>query len=137
MKKRISIFKDRRAESYVDVGVTVLIVCFLLVFICSFVSLLSAQDRVDRICKGLCEMASVRGTTDLGDSLEALVGDSSMPVTVDFSNTVYWDEESRVQLGDAIVCTVRAEIVFIGFGNYVRTIEVSATSTGVSRVYWK
>ena len=137
MKKRYEILCDRRGETYIEIAVSVLIFVFILVFILSSVSYLSAASYCDRVAKALCEAACVRGSTDIGDLADEILGENKYGLSFDFSGSDLLDPSGQVQLGDVIVVTVTGSFRFAGFGEFRTLVPLKATSEGVSRVYWK
>ena len=131
--------KEKRAEGYIDVAVTVLVVSFLLMFMVSVFGVVSQKQDLRYMCSELVEMATVTGK--VGDEVqaryEALCAERGIYPEVDFE-TVYFDEaDGKVQLGEIISCKLTMETGLKGFGGEWFTIPMEATQSGLSQVYWK
>ena len=136
MKKRIC---NNRAEGYIDVAVTVLVVSFLLILMVSVFGAVSQKQDLKYMCSELVEMATTTGK--IGDEVqaryEALCEETGMNPTVSFS-TVYFDEDSgKVQFGEVISCTLTVESGLLGFGGELFAFTMTATESGLSQIYWK
>ena len=138
MKPLLRKIQDKRGDGYLDTVLSVLILCFVMVFILSAVSLILQAARLQQAADRLCEYACEQGHTDLKDYVGTVQEDTGMNFTADFSSSEYLDAPTcRVQLGDAVRVTLTAEVPFLGFGNGARTLTLTATATGLGRVYWK
>jgi hypothetical protein len=136
MKKRIC---NNRAEGYIDVAVTVLVVSFLLILMVSVFGAVSQKQDLKYMCSELVEMATTTGK--IGDEVQArydtLCEETGMNPTVSFS-TVYFDEDSgKVQFGEVISCTLTVESGLPGFGGELFAFTMTATESGLSQIYWK
>ena len=134
MKQRIN---NRRGEGYIDIAVTILVVAFLLVFFINAASLIALNQNLKTIADHLTDYACLHGTTDVGDYATELREQTGIDFSCDFSESRTLDALGRVQLGEPIVCTVNCQTSFLGFGDFVFPITVTATSRGMSQVYWK
>ena len=131
--------KQKRAEGYVDVAVTVLVICFLLILTVRVFGAVSQKQNLRYMCSELVEMATTTGK--VGDEVwaryDALCEETGLQPMVSFS-TVYFDaDEEKVQLGEVISCTLTAESGLPGFGDRYFTFSMTATESGLSQVYWK
>ena len=130
--------RSRRADGYLDTVLSVMVLCFVLVFILSAVSLVLQYARLQQAADRICESACEKGGTDLGDYLQTVAADVGLVFATDFSGSVFLDEAAgKIQLGDAVRVTLTAEVRFLGFGDFARTVTLSARANGLSRVYWK
>lgn len=130
---------NKRAEGYIDVAVTVLVVSFLLILMVSVFGAVSQKQDLKYMCSELVEMATTTGK--IGDEVqaryEALCEETGMNPTVLFS-TVYFDEDSgKVQFGEVISCTLTVESGLPGFGDKFFAFTMTATESGLSQIYWK
>ena len=130
---------NKRAEGYIDVAVTVLVVSFLLILMVSVFGAVSQKQDLKYMCSELVEMATTTG--NIGDEVqaryEALFEETGMNPTVSFS-TVYFDGDSgKVQLGEVISCTLTVESGLPGFGGELFAFTMTATESGLSQIYWK
>ena len=131
--------KQKRAEGYVDVAVTVLVISFLLILMISVFGAVSQKQDLKYMCSELVEMATVTGK--VGDEVqaryEALCAEKGISPEVVFE-TVYFDEtDGKVQLGEIISCTLTMETGLMGFGGEWFAIPMTTTESGLSQVYWK
>ena len=131
--------KKKNAEGYIDVAVTVLVVSFLLILMVSVFGAVSQKQDLKYMCSELVEMATTTGK--IGDEVqeryEALCEETGMNPTVSFS-TVYFDGDSgKVQLGEVISCTLTVESSLPGFGGELFAFTMTATESGLSKIYWK
>ena len=131
------ILKQKHAESYVDVAGTVMIVAFVLVFAVNMVSLVALNQNVKTVADQLTEYASMKGTTEVGSYAEDLRQKTGIDFTYSFAGSTTIDSSGRVQLGEQIVCTVTFRNSMIGFGSVIHPVELRASASGLSRVYWK
>ena len=130
---------NKRAEGYIDVAVTVLVVSFLLILMVSVFGAVSQKQDLKYMCSELVEMATTTGK--IGDEVqeryETLCEETGMNPTVSFS-TVYFDEDSgKVQFGEVLSCTLTVESGLPGFGGELFAFTMTATESGLSKIYWK
>ena len=130
---------NKRAEGYIDVAVTVLVVSFLLILMVSVFGAVSQKQDLKYMCSELVEMATTTGK--IGDEVqeryEALCEETGINPTVSFS-TVYFDEDSgKVQFGEVISCTLTVESGLPGFGGEFFAFTMTDTESGLSQIYWK
>ena len=131
------ILKQKRAEGYIDVAVTVMIVAFVLIFAVNLVSLVALHQNVKTIDDQLTEYASMKGTTEIGSYAEELRKKTGIDFAYSFASSTTMDSSGKVQLGERIVCTVRFQSSMIGFGDVIHPIDIQASSSRLSQVYWK
>lgn len=129
--------RSRRAEGYVDVAVTVLIVAFVLIVMVNLVSLIVTHQNMKVLADQIAEYAAVNGSTDVEDYIEEQKKRYGFDFTCDFSGSQWIDGSENVQLGSSIVCTVNRDIGFLGFGKVFHSLSISASSSALSQVYWK
>jgi len=131
--------KNCQAEGYVDVVVTVLIVCFLLALMIGVFGAISQKQDLKYMCSELVEVATTTG--QVGDAVqqryEMLCAETGLTPTVSFQ-TVYFDDVSKkVQFGEIISCTLTMDSGLAGLGNEIFTFSMTATESGLSQIYWK
>lgn len=129
--------KEKRGEGYIDIAVTILVVVFLLVFFINAASLIALNQNLKTIADHLTDYACLHGTTDVGSYVAELYEQTGVVFSCDFSESRTLDAQGHVQLGEPIVCTVTCRTSFLGFGDFVFPVTVTATSRGMSQVYWK
>ena len=130
------ILKRKNGEGYIDVAVTVMIVAFILVFAVNMVSLVALNQNVKTIADQLTEYASMKGTTAIDSYAEDLRQKTGIDFTYSFAGSTTMDSSGKVQLGEQIVCNVRFRNSMIGFGDVIHPIDIEASSSGLSQVYW-
>lgn len=131
------LLKRKNGEGYVDVAVTILIVSFVLVFAVNIVSLVALNQNIKTASDRIAEYASQQGTTDIADYVDELSEKMGVDFYCSFDGSELYDSSGKVQLGDKIQCTLTYGVNILGFGEAVHGISISASSTGISRVYWK
>ena len=134
MKK---VLKSKKAEGYIDVAVTIMLVAFVLVFAVNMVSLVALNQNIKTVADQMVDYASQQGTTDISFYAQDLREKTGIDFSYSFSNSVLFDSTGKVQLGDKIVCTVSYDIGFMGFGEADHAVTITASALGISRVYWK
>ena len=130
---------NHRAEGYIDVVVTVLVVSFLLVLTIGVFGAVSRKQDLNYMCSELVDIATSTGK--VGDEVQAryemLCEETGLYPTVVF-HTAYFDEDSgKVQLGEVISCTLTLESGLPGFGGEFFSFTMTATESGLSGIYWK
>lgn len=130
---------NKRGEGYIDIVVTVLVIAFVLVFAISIFSVVTAKQDLKYMCSELIDCASVNGgiTTEVDQRFRELCAETGITPTVQFSAIFYDSASGKVQLGDTITCTLTYNATLPGFGNFIFPLQVGATESGLSRVYWK
>ena len=132
-----NLLKRRNGEGYVDVAVTVMIVAFVLLFAVNMISLVALNQNMKTAADQLVEYASQKGTTDIDDYADDLKEKFGTEFTYSFDESEVMNEHGKVQLGDKIVCRVSYDITLVGFGEFIHPVSIKASSSGISRVYWK
>lgn len=131
--------KNNKGEGYVEVAVAVLVIAFVLLLTISIFSMITLKQDLKYMCRELVEVATVTGgvTDAVYQRYDELSKETGLNPTVYYS-AVYFDRATgKVQLGDAISCTLTADFTLPGFGGYTFPFSVEATESGLSRVYWK
>lgn len=132
MKKLV----NKKGETYIDVAVTVMIVAFVLVFSVNMVSLVALNQNMKTMSDQIIDYATINGTTDIEDYVNTLREKNGINFTCSFSGTDYLSG-TKVQLGDIIECHLSYEVSILGFGEAQFPITITASSSGISQVYWK
>ena len=127
---------NKKGETYIDVAITVMIVAFVLVFSVNMVSLVALNQNVKTMADQIADYATVKGTTDVGDYVNDLRSQSGIDFSCSFSGTAYHSGQ-KVQLGDMIQVRLTYRVSFLGFGEAVFPVNISASASGISQVYWK
>ena len=131
------LLKSKKAEGYIDVAITIMLVAFVLVFAVNMVSLVALNQNVKTVADQLVDYAAQQGTTSISSYAQDLREKTGLDFSYSFADSVLLDETGKVQLGDKIVCTVTYNVGFMGFGEAAHAVTIHASSSGISRVYWK
>ena len=135
-QKRAFAFLNSSGETYIDVAITVMIVAFVLVFAVNMVSLVALNQNMKTMADQIVDYATVQGTTDVGSYINDLRDKTGIDFTYSFSGTDYHSGQ-KVQLGDVIEVKLTYRVSFLGFGEAVFPVNISASASGISQVYWK
>lgn len=114
-----------------------MLVAFVLVFAVNMVSLVALNQNVKTIADQLVDYAAQQGTTNISAYASELREKTGIDFSYSFSESVLFDSTGKVQLGDKIVCNVSYNVGFMGFGEASHAVTISASASGISRVYWK
>ena len=131
------LIKSKKGEGYVDVAITIMIVAFVLVFVVNMVSLVALNQNLKTISDQLVEYASQHGTIAIDAYAQSLSEKTGIDFSYSFEGSELYYATGQVQLGDTIQCTVTHSLSFLGFGNAIQGVELRASASGISRVYWK
>ena len=135
----IKALKNKKAEGYIDVAVAVLVIAFVLILVISIWSMITLKQDMSYMCEELLEIATVTGRVGPEVQLryEELCGELGFEPQLKF-DAVYFDSSAKkVQLGEAITCTLTHNMVLPGFGGFEFPFDVTESRSGLSRVYWK
>ena len=128
---------NKKGETYIDVAITVMLVAFVLLFAVNMVSMVALNQNMMTIADQLVDYASVNGTTDVIDFANDLRRKTGINFSYSFSGSVTLNSTEKVQLGEKIICTVSYRLNMMGFGDRAHSVEINASSSGLSQVYWK
>ena len=131
--------KSKKAEGYIDVAISVLIVVAVLVLVLSIWSIVTLKQDVSYMCEELLEIATVTGRigSEVQLRYEELCSELGFEPRLEF-DAVYFDESTKkVQLGEVITCTITHNMILPGFGGFEFPFDVTESRSGLSRVYWK
>ena len=131
------LLRSKKAEGYIDVAVTIMLVAFVLVFAVNMVSLVALNQNIKTISDQHVDYAAQQGTTSISSYASELREKTGIQFSYSFSDSVLFDSSGKVQLGDKIVCNVTYSVGFMGFGEATHAVTINASSSGISRVYWK
>lgn len=135
-QKRAFAFLNSSGETYIDVAITVMIVAFVLVFAVNMVSLVALNQNMKTMADQIADYATVQGTTDVGSFINDLRDKTGIDFSYSFAGTDYHSGQ-KVQLGDVIEVRLTYRVSFLGFGEAVFPVNISASASGISQVYWK
>lgn len=133
MKKRL---RNNKAETYIDVAITVMIVAFVLVFAVNMVSIVALNQNMKTMADQIIDYATTNGSTDINDYVETLRTKTGIDFSCSFAGTDYHTGQT-VQLGDIIECRLTYSVSILGFGESVFPVTVTASAHGISQAYWK
>lgn len=133
----MKLVKNKKGEGYIDVAITIMIVAFVLIFVVNMVSLVALNQNLKTISDQLVEYASQHGTVAIDSYAQSLSEKTGIDFTYSFEGSELYYSTGQVQLGDTIQCTVTYSLSFMGFGNATHGVELNASTSGISRVYWK
>ena len=134
------IFSSKSGETYLEVAIGVLCVVMFLVIALNIFSAVTMYIHMDRIANDLLDVATYTG--EFGDAFDAKIAELEERY-FDFEVSIYSDKYyntalKRVQLGDLMVVTVKANLVINGFGEGIEIpIEPKVQRSGKSENYWK
>ena len=128
--------RNNKAETYIDVAITVMIVAFVLVFAVNMVSIVALNQNLKTMADQIIDYATTNGTTDINDYVETLRTKTGIDFSCSFAGTDYLTGQ-KVQLGDIIECRLAYNVSILGFGEAVFPVTVTASAHGISQVYWK
>jgi hypothetical protein len=136
MKTRLA---NRRAEGYVDIAVSVLILAFLLAFAVNIFSLLVKAQDMEYFARELCDAAASSGRIgqEVEDRYAELCEETGLSPEYSFEAEYFDPADKTVQLGDTITCTVSMSASILGFGDNVFPVTLTGSHSGLSRCYWK
>lgn len=135
-QKQKRAFFNSSGETYIDVAITVMIVAFVLVFSVNMVSLVALNQNLKTAADQIVDYATVKGTTDIDSYIKDLQEKTGIDFSYSFSGTTYHNGQN-VQLGDMIEVRLTYRVSFLGFGEAVFPVNISASASGISQVYWK
>ena len=135
----IKALKNRKAEGYIDVAIAVLVIVFLLVLALSVFKLVTLKQDMKYMCEELVKTATLNGK--VGDEVDVRFGElcaeTGLSRKISITATYFNATTKTVQLGDTITVKLTYETSLAGFGDFELPFEVSVSSSGLSRIYWK
>lgn len=134
LKRFRMVWKDRRAEGYLDVVVLVLCAVLMLALAIRILPVFVAKQQLDTFATELVREAEVTGRVGSETDRRAAVLREKTGIAPDIS----WSKGGRIQLNEevTVTLTLRRNIgLFGGFGSFPITLQAQAS--GKSEVYWK
>ena len=142
MKKR-NILRDQRGEAYADMAITILIIFAFLASMLSIYPLYTTYQTINSTARQMARLIEVTGQAD-DATLAAITGREGFVVPDKIKiDTVYFDESlKRIQLKQPFTITIEKDVVIpiirpVASEPIGIRIRVSASSSGISEVYWK
>lgn len=135
----IKALKNRKAEGYIDVAIAVLVIVFLLVLALSVFKLVTLKQDMKYMCEELVKTATLNGKVgeEVDERFEELCAETGVRTRLAVTATYFNATTKTVQLGDTITVKLTYETSLAGFGDFELPFEVSVSSPGLSRIYWK
>ena len=135
----IKALKNRKAEGYIDVAIAVLVIVFLLVLALSVFKLVTLKQNMKYMCEELVKTATLNGKVadEVDERFEELCAETGVRPRLTITATYFNATTKTVQLGDTITVKLTYETSLAGFGDFELPFEVSVSSSGLSRIYWK
>ena len=135
----IKALKNRKAEGYIDVAIAVLVIVFLLVLALSVFKLVTLKQDMKYMCEELVKTATLNGKVgdEVDERFEELCAETGVRPRLTITATYFNATTKPVQLGDTITVKLTYETSLAGFGDFELPFEVSVSSSGLSRIYWK
>ena len=128
------IWKNKRAEGYVDIVVLVLCAVLMLALGIRILPVFLAKQQLDTFATELIREAEVTGRVGAETNRRAAVLREKTGIDPNIS----WSTGGKIQLNEevTVTLTLRRNIgLFGGFGSFPITLQAQAT--GKSEVYWK
>lgn len=129
--------KDTLMPVVAKLAITVMIVAFVLVFAVNVVSLVALNQNIKTAADQLTDYAAMKGTIAVDEYALELKDKLGVDFSYSFAGSETLDSTGKVQLGEKIVCTLTYNLRIIGFGEVFHPVSISASSTGLSQIYWK
>ena len=135
----IKALKNRKAEGYIDVAIAVLVIVFLLVLALSVFKLVTLKQDMKYMCEELVKTATLNGKVgeEVDERFEELCAETGVRPRLTVTATYFNATTKTVQLGDTITVKLTYETSLARFGDFELPFEVSVSSSGLSRIYWK
>lgn len=141
MKRRF--IRDQRAEGYIDVAITILIIFTLMVSLLALYPIFTAQQSLNQTAKYTARTIELYGKAD-EETLASVtaVGSFLAPDSMEI-DTEWHDEAARtIQLKMLFTVTLTKTVPIVilrpALGEpVVINVNISASARGISEVYWK
>jgi Flp pilus assembly protein TadG len=135
-------FKDQSGEGYVDIAIVILIIFILMASLLAVFPILSAQQSLNSTVRQIVRTVEITGNA--GTEVDMLLAQltSAKPDTLTWQ-TAWKDAANKtIQLKTPFTVTAAKVVPLVvlrpSFGNpLVIEIEISATASGISEVYFK
>ena len=133
--------RDQTGEAYVDVAITVLIIFALMASLMALFPIFTTQQSLNNTARQLARITEVSGSAaDAEEMIAALPG--LQPDTIEWGTTWHDDTLKTIQLKTPFTVTVTKQVPIVIFrpalsAPIVINIDVSASASGISEVYFK
>ncbi len=137
MKRKLCLLKNKRAEGYIDVCVTVVVFVMLILSIIHVSGLFILHQQVDVVCDNILEAATASGRFDtevhsMAAAMKAQYFDFDYQ-----TQAAHYHSGKCVQLGEPMTVTVKLHTYFQLFGDIQVPMTITVTKSGLSERYWK
>lgn len=135
MLKRL---KSTRAEAYVDVAISLVVLMMVIVLALNVFSFLTLKVDMDYFAREMIDVATVAGRTDsseITDRYNELV--QEMGISPSYSWNADYFQDGKVQYGESIQVNLSLDTQVNGFGVFNVPITLTAAYSGLSQQYWK
>ena len=98
-----------------------------------------AEQDMKYMCEELVKTATLNGKVgdEVDERFEELCAETGVRPRLTITATYFNATTKTVQLGDTITVKLTYETSLAGFGDFELPFEVSVSSSGLSRIYWK
>ena len=130
--------KSKKAESYIDVAVSLVAIMMVIVLALNVFSFLTLKMDMDYFAREMVKVATVSGSTDASyvkPRYDELVAEVGFAPSYTWKATYY--SGKKVQYGNSIQVTISYPATIVGFGVIKIPLTLTATYSGLSQQYWK
>ena len=138
-----NLIRDRTAEGYIDVAITVLILFTLMASLMALFPIFTAQQSLNQTAKYMARTMELYGKAD-GATLQSVTedGDFVEPDTVEVDTEWYDAASKTIQIKTRFTVTVSRTVPIVilrpALGDpLVFYVQITASANGISEVYWK
>ena len=132
------ILKSKRGEGSIDVAVSIVVIMMLVALVLNVFSFLTLKQDMDYFARELVKTAEICGDTDAGAVWNRY---EELAYEVGFYPDIEWDayyyDDCRIQYGDSFRLIISYEAELLGMGVIHIPLTLIASSSGISRQYWK
>ena len=127
------LIKSKRAEGYVDVVVTVLVIMLCVALAVHVFPVFIAKNQLDTFAAELIREAEISGRVGAETTARA----NQLSNNLGINPTIAWSRTGNVQIDTevSLTLTLQYNIGFFTFGSF--PITLTSRATGKSEVFWK
>ncbi|MDU7472169.1 MAG: DUF4320 family protein [Paenibacillus macerans] len=128
------VIASRRGEGYVDVVVIVLVALLCIALAIKVFPVFITQQQLNTFADELAREAETTGR--IGPETSQRI--KELQEQTGLHPAIEWSKTGRIQINEEVTVILRTNVNIGLFGNFGSfPIELSATATGKSEVYWK
>lgn len=130
----------KKGEGYIETVVSVVASMMVVAAVLNIFSFITIKQDMDFYVSELTEKACFEGSTVTGidEQMSILSDKTGLNPDVSFAGTKYWDTATgKVQYGENISVKITYRTSVKGLGVFNIPVTLSASSSGLSRRYWK